>query len=372
MIPILDLKRQYKQIGEEVESAVLKVLRDGPYILGPQVKQLEENFAKYCDTKYAISLNSGTDALHLALRALDIGRGDEVLTVAFTFIATTESIEIVGATPVFVDIDNDTFNIDVNELEKKITPRTKAIMPVHLYGQPCDMDIIMDVAKRHNLYVIEDCCQAVGATYKGKKVGSFGDIGCYSYYPTKNLGAMGDGGMAVTNSTYLKDRMIALRNHGGAVRYYHDEIGVNSRLDEIQATILNVKMKYIDQWNKQRRENAYRYNELLEPYADIITPKELDNTYCVYHQYTVKVPNRDEVHKYLLDNGVGAMIYYPVPLHMQKAHAHLGYKMGDFPRTEENNKLVISLPMFPELTYEEQKTIVETLVKAIESTKTAV
>ena len=183
-------------------------------------------------------------------------------------------------------------------------------------------------------------------------VGSLGDIGCYSYYPTKNLGGMGDGGMAITNSTYLKDRMIALRNHGGAIRYYHDEIGVNSRLDEIQATVLNIKLKYIDEWNKKRRENAYRYNELLEPYADVITPKELDNTYCVYHQYTVKVPNRDEVHKYLLDNGVGAMIYYPVPLHLQKAHAHLGYKEGDFPITEANNKQVLSLPMFPEITEE--------------------
>ena len=372
MIPILDLKRQYKQIGAEVEREVLKVLRDGPYILGPNVKQLEQNFADYCETKYAISLNSGTDALHLALRALDIGKGDEVITVAFTFIATTESVEIVGATPVFVDIDENTFNINANEIENKITPRTKAIMPVHLYGQPCDMDIIMDIAKRHNLYVIEDCCQAIGATYKGKKVGSFGDIGCYSFYPTKNLGGMGDGGMAITNSTYLKDRMLALRNHGGAVRYYHDEIGVNSRLDEIQAAILNVKIRYIDEWNKKRRENAYRYNELFEKYDEVITPKELDNTYCVYHQYTVKVPNRDEVHKYLLDNGVGAMIYYPVPLHLQKAHAHLGYKEGDFPKTEKNNKMVLSLPMFPELTYEEQKTIVETVVKAIESTKASV
>ena len=204
MIPIVDLKRQYKQTGAEIEKAVIDVLRSGSYILGPNTKALEQEFAKYLGTKHAIGLNSGTDALHLALRALDIGKGDEVITVAFTFVATTESIEIVGATPVFVDIDPDTFNMDVTQIESKITPRTKAIMPVHLYGQPADMDVIMDIAKRHNLYVIEDCCQAIGAEYKGKKVGSFGDIGCYSFFPTKNLGGMGDGGMAVTNSDYLK------------------------------------------------------------------------------------------------------------------------------------------------------------------------
>src|SRR5574344_1224563 len=260
MIPIFDSKRQYSQIGSDVETAVCDVLRSGCYILGPNTKALEQELADFIVCKYTVGLNSGTDALHLALRALDIGKGDEVITVAFTFIATTESVEMVGATPVFVDIDENPFDIDANEIEKKITPRTKAIMPVHLYGQPCNMDVITDVAKRHNLYVIEDCCQAIGATYKGKKVGSFGDIGCYSFYPTKNLGAMGDGGMAITNSTYLKDRMLALRNHGGAVRYYHDEIGVNSRLDEIQAAILLIKLQYIDEWNKKRRMNAYRYN----------------------------------------------------------------------------------------------------------------
>ena len=369
MIPIVDLKRQYKQTGEDVEKAVLEVLRSGYYILGPNTKALESEFASYLGVKHAIGLNSGTDALHLALRALDIGNGDEVITVAFTFVATTESIEIVGATPVFVDIDPDTFNMDVTKIEEKITPRTKAIMPVHLYGQPADMDVIMDIAKRHNLYVIEDCCQAVGAEYKGKKVGSFGDIGAYSFFPTKNLGGMGDGGMAVTNSDYLKDRMIALRNHGGAVRYHHDEIGVNSRLDEIQSAILRVKMNYIDEWNKMRREVAKRYTELFKDCPDVVTPKELDDTYCVYHQYTVKVPNRDEVQKMLQENGVGAMIYYPIPLHMQKVHAHLGYKTGDLPHTEENTKLVMSLPMFAELTFEEQKEIAEKVKDAIAKSK---
>lgn len=369
MIPIVDLKRQYKQTGAEIEKAVIDVLRSGSYILGPNTKALEQEFAKYLGTKHAIGLNSGTDALHLALRALDIGKGDEVITVAFTFVATTESIEIVGATPVFVDIDPDTFNMDVTQIESKITPRTKAIMPVHLYGQPADMDVIMDIAKRHNLYVIEDCCQAIGAEYKGKKVGSFCDIGCYSFFPTKNLGGMGDGGMAVTNSDYLKDRMTALRNHGGAVRYHHDEIGVNSRLDEIQSAILRVKMNYIDEWNKMRREVAHRYTELFKGYADVQTPKELPDTYCVYHQYTIKVPNRDEVQKMLQENGVGAMLYYPIPLHMQKVHAHLGYKMGDLPKTEYDTQHVMSLPMFAELTFEEQKEIVEKVKDAIEKCK---
>ena len=275
MIPILDTKRQYKQIQDEVEKNVLDVLRSGSYILGKYNKELEAKMQEYIGVKHCVTLNSGTDALHLALRALDIGKGDEVITVAFTFVATTEAIGIVGATPVFVDIDNDTFDIDPKLIEEKITPKTKAIIPVHLYGQPCQMDVICDIAKRYNLYVIEDCAQAIGAKFKGQTVGSFGDIGCFSFYPTKNLGAMGDGGMISTNSEYLKNRIIALRNHGGAVRYYHDEIGVNSRLDEIQAAILNVKFKYINEWNKKRRENAYRYNELFAPYKDLVqTPIE--------------------------------------------------------------------------------------------------
>ena len=372
MIPIIDSKRQYAQVGSEVEKEVLEVLRSGSYILGKHNKAFEQEISEFLGVKNAVTLNSGTDALHLALRALDIGEGDEVITVAFTFVATTEAIGIVGAKPVFVDIDPDTFNMDVKQIESKITPKTKAILPVHLYGQPCDMDVIMDIAKRHNLFVIEDACQAIGAEYKGKKVGTFGDIGCFSFYPTKNLGTMGDGGLAVTNSEYLKNRMVALRNHGGAVRYYHDEIGVNSRLDEVQAAILRVKLNYINEWNKKRREHAAFYNELFKDVKDVETPKELDNTYCVYHQYTVKVPNRDEVHKLLQENGVGAMIYYPVPLHLQKVHAHLGFKEGLLPHTEENTKLVLSLPMFAEITEEEQKTVAKTLIECVEKAKNKV
>jgi dTDP-4-amino-4,6-dideoxygalactose transaminase len=368
MIPILDLKRQYEVIGDEIEENVIKVLRSGSYILGENVRSLEAEMAKYCGVKNVISCANGTDALQLALRALDIGAGDEVITVAFTFVATTEAIGVVGAKPVFVDIDPDTFNMDVKEIEKKITPKTKAILPVHLYGQPADMDKIMEIAKKYDLYVIEDCAQAIGAEYKGKKVGSFGDIGCFSFFPTKNLGAFGDAGMITTNSDHLAKRLTALRNHGGAVRYYHDEIGLNSRLDEIQAAILRVKAKHINTWNKKRRENAYKYNELLKNIEGVVTPKELDSTTCVYHQYTIQVPNRDEVHQYLQENGVGAMIYYPVPLHLQKLHANMGGKVGDLPVTEEKTTLVMSLPMFPELTFEEQQQVANTIKEALAKT----
>lgn len=371
MIPIIDSKRQYASIGAEVEKAVCDVLRSGSYILGPNTKALEQELADFYGCKYTVGLNSGTDALHLALRALNIGEGDEVITVAFTFVATTEAIGIVNAKPVFVDIDEDTFNLDASKLEAAITPKTKAIIPVHLYGQPCDMDVIMDVAKRHNLHVIEDCCQAIGALYKGKMVGTFGDFGCLSFYPTKNLGAMGDGGLIMCNDETLKNRVIALRNHGGAVRYYHDEIGVNSRLDEVQSAILRVKLPHIKEWNEMRRKHAYYYNELFADCKDVQTPVELDDTYCVYHQYTIKVPNRDAVHKMLQERGIGAMLYYPVPLHLQKVHEYLCVGKGSLPVSEKNTEMVISLPMFPELTEEEQRTVAETVKECIELSKTA-
>ncbi len=369
MIPILDSKRQYATIGAEIEKEVVEVLRSGQYILGKHNKALEEELSKFIGVDHAVALNSGTDALHLALRALDIGKGDEVISTAFTFVATAEAIGIVGAKPVFVDIDKDTFNIDPAKIEAAITPKTKAIIPVHLYGQPADMDAIMDIARRHNLYVIEDACQAIGALYKGKMVGSIGDIGCFSFYPTKNLGAMGDGGLLTTNSENIKNRVLALRNHGGAIRYHHDEIGVNSRLDEVQAAILRVKLNHINEWNKKRRENAARYNELFAKCSDVITPVELDDTYCVYHQYTVKIPNRDNIHKMLQERGIGAMLYYPIPLHMQKVHEYLGMGKGSLPNTEKNTEVVISLPMFPELTAEEQKTVADTLIQCIEESK---
>lgn len=367
MIPILDLTKQYEEIRFEVEQEVLKVLSSGKYILADNVKKLEKDFAEYCGTQKAIGVASGTDALHIALRALDIGPGDEVITVAFTFIATAEAISYVGATPVFVDINPDTFNLDIKELEKKITPKTKAIIPVHLYGQPVDMDPIVEVAKKYNLFIVEDCAQSIGATYKGQKTGSIGDIGCFSFFPTKNLGTFGDGGMVTTNSDYIADRIIALRNHGSEVRYYHKEVGLNSRLDEIHAAILNVKFPHIDRWNGKRREAAYFYNELLKGAADIQTPVELTDTQCVYHQYTVKVPDRDQVHEILKQNGVMSMIYYPLAAHLQEAYAYLGHKEGSLPVTEDISKNVLSLPIFPEITRDQQMKVADELKKAVES-----
>ena len=372
MIPILNSKRQYEKIGKDIEKEVLEVLASGSYILGKHNKALQEEFSDYLGVKYAAGLNSGTDALHLALRALDIGRGDEVITTAFTFAATASAAGLAGAEPVFADINPDTFNIDPSKIEAAITPRTKAIIPVHLYGQPAEMDKIMEIAHRHNLKVIEDCAQSIGSEYKGRKTGTFGDFGCFSFYPTKNLGGMGDGGMIVCNDEKLYKRVLALRNHGGAVRYYHDELGTNSRLDEIQAAILRVKLPYIDEWNRARRENAARYTKMLAEYPEIKTPFEAADTYSVYHQYTIQIENRDAVHKLLNENGIGAMIYYPVPLHLQKMHKFLGYKEGDLPCAERAAKRVMSLPMFPEITEEEQQTVINSVIKCLNMTKQAV
>jgi len=363
MIPILDLTQQYGQLQSKIEKAVLDVLSSGSYILGKNVQALEQEIAEYCQAKRGIGLANGTDALHLALRALDIGPGDEVITVAFTFMATAGAIGLVGAKPVFIDVNPETYNMDVNKIVEKITPKTKAIIPVHIYGQPADMDPILDIAKKYNLYVVEDCAQAIGSTYKNRKVGSLGDIGCFSFFPTKNLGAFGDGGMATTNSPYLADKLVALRNHGGKVRYYHDELGMNSRLDEIQAAILRIKFEYLDKWNSRRKEIAYKYNELLKDVEEIVTPKELADTRCVYHQYTLQVPSRDEIFESLKQKGVMAMIYYPVPLHLQEVHKYLGMKEGSLPVTEALAKKVISLPIFPEIT-ESQITQVAEAVKS--------
>lgn len=363
MIPILDLKRQYNSLENELNQALIDAAKSGSYILGPNVKKLEEDFSKYCGTKRAIGVGNGTDALHLALRALGVGEGDEVITVAFTFVATTEAIGIVGATPVFVDINPDTFNIDVNKIEEKITPKTKAILPVHLYGQPCEMDKIMEIANKYNLYVVEDCAQAVGAEYKGKKVGSFGDFGCFSFFPSKNLGCYGDGGMVTANNDELADKVKALRAHGGRVKYHHEELGLNSRLDELQAAVLNVKFPHIDEWNEARRKVAHRYNELFKNISEIVPPVEIGNVKCVYHQYTVKVPNRDKVQEVLKNEGIMTMVYYPVPLHKQKVHAHL--PEYSLPITEKCTEEVLSLPIFPELTEEEQDKIVQTLISKV-------
>jgi len=365
MIPILDLKPQYLSLKNEMDKAIIDVIESGSYINGPNVKKLEKDMASYLGSKKCIGLNSGTDALHLALRALDIGPGDEVITVAFTFVATTEAIGIVGAIPVFADIDPETFNIDVKDIERRITSKTKAILPVHLYGQPADMDAIMAIAQKHNLYVIEDCAQAIGAEYKGKKVGTFGDAGCFSFFPSKNLGCYGDGGMLSTDNEELASRVIALRGHGGKVKYYHDELGVNSRLDEMQAAVLNVKLPHIDEWNSKRREKAHKYNEMFKDFQEVQTPKELNNTKCVYHQYTIKVPNRNQVQKDLQEQGICSMIYYPVPLNKQKVHSHIKVDKNDLQATEKCTEVVLSLPIFPELTEDQQKTVVKAVKESV-------
>jgi len=378
-IPLLNLKEQYRLIGNEIEQAVLDVLRSGSYILGQNGAKLEQEIAAICGCKYGIGVANGTDALVLALWALNVGPGDEVITSPFTFAATVEAITLRGATPVFVDADEQTFNIDPNLIEAAITPRTKAIMPVHLYGLPADMDRIMDVAKRYDLKVIEDNAQAIGALYKGKPTGSFGDVACTSFYPTKNLGAAGDAGMLVTNNPETAERLKCLRAHGSKQRYFHEELGVNSRLDEIQAAVLLTKLPYLKKWNDGRQVVADMYEQAFKGVQGIIAPSislpgvaasvARQQLTHVWHQYTVRVladqksntNARDEMVKQLAERGIGSMCYYPVPLHVQQAFAYLGYKHGDFPVAETLAREVVSLPMYPELTNDQVKTVVATM-----------
>lgn len=375
MIPLCDLQLQYANLRDEIDAAMQSVAVAGRYILGPQVKAFERSVAEYCGAEHAVGVGSGTDALQLALMALDIGPGDEIITSPFTFIATTESIEMVGATPVFVDIDPHTFNIDPAQIEAAVTPQTKAILPVHLYGQPCDMDPIMAVARKHGLRVVEDCAQAIGASYKGTKVGTIGDVGCFSFFPSKNLGCMGDGGMVVTHDSDVFERVEMLRRHGGKVKYHHTEVGLNSRLDELQAAILAVKLPHLDRWIELRRQHAYFYNQLLAGDLQVVCPQEASaegiaspvaaelsaetcDFFAAYHQYTVLTEDRDALMQALQSAGVGCCIYYPVPLHLQEVHAHLGYERGAFPNAEHAADRCVSLPMFPEMTVEQQGTVV--------------
>ncbi|MFN2449889.1 MAG: DegT/DnrJ/EryC1/StrS family aminotransferase, partial [Candidatus Baltobacteraceae bacterium] len=337
MIPILDLKQQYHELREEMLHAVSDVFENGAFINGPNVKALEKEVASFLGSAHGVGLNSGTDALHLALRALDIGPGDEVITTPFTFVATTEAIGIVGARPVFVDIDPVTYNIDPSLIEAAITPRTRAILPVHLYGHPAPMDEIMAIAQKHNLAVIEDCAQAIGTKYKNRFVGTIGTFGAFSFFPSKNLGAYGDGGMLVTNDTDLADRSRSLRAHGGRVKYYHEELGVNSRLDELQAAILRVKLPHLKQWIENRRAVAVRYIEALEPLG-VALPRDPAYGRHAYHQFTIRVHDRDAVQKALEAAGGQTMIYYPVPLHLQQCFSYLGYAEGSLPESERAAK----------------------------------
>lgn len=357
-VPLLDLRRQYDSIKEELDQAVFSVLSHTRFIMGPDVKAFEEKAAEYCGSKFAVGVASGTDALLLSLRACGVGSGDEVITSTFTYFATAGAITRLGATPVFVDIDPDTYNLDPGKIENRITPKAKAIIPVHLYGQCANMDPIVEIAKKHNLKVVEDAAQAIGARYKGKKAGTMGHFGCFSFFPSKNLGAAGDGGMITTDDEEMVELVRILRVHGAKPKYYHSLVGYNSRLDTIQAAILSVKLKYLDEWTEKRREHAGVYNAALKD-SDIITPKEEDFNYHIYHQYTIAVKDRDKLREVLKEKQIGHETYYPVPLHLQECYGFLGYKQGDLPVAERKAKEVISLPIYPELTREEQNFVIE-------------
>ena len=352
-IPLLDLKIQYRSIKPEIEEALRGVVERQDFILGEECRLLEEEIAKYCGSRYAVGLASGTDALILALRALDIGPGSEVITTPFTFFATAEAVSLVGAKPVFVDIDPKTYNINPALIEKAITPRTKAILPVHLYGQCADMDPIMAIAKKRKLKVIEDNAQAIGATYKLRKAGSMGDSGTLSFFPSKNLGAFGDAGMVVTDDKDLAERIRTLRVHGSAVRYIHSIIGTNSRLDNLQAAVLRVKLRHLDGWLESRRKNAGYYNERLKG-LPLTFPYVPDYNVHTYHQYVLRVrEGLEELMKFLTDNGIETRTYYPVPLHLQECYRGLGYKKGDLPESEDACDTTFAISVYPEVTAEQ-------------------
>ncbi|MDB1944584.1 DegT/DnrJ/EryC1/StrS family aminotransferase [Clostridium tertium] len=381
-IPLIDLKAQYESLAEDLDKAALGVLSSANYIMGKTVTDFEKEFADFIGVKHAISVGNGTDALVLALKSMGIGEGDEVITTPFTFFATAETISAVGATPVFVDVDKETFNIDVTKIEEKITSKTKAIMPVHIFGQSADMDEINEIAKKHNLYVIEDACQAIGGKYRGRKIGTLGDVACFSFFPTKNLGCAGDGGMIVTDNDEIAIIARALRTHGSGengqkaynllnnieeeiktaegandtvynpLKYYNYLIGYNTRLDAIQAAILSVKLKEIDSWNAKRREIVELYNEALQN-SDLVTPVARDYNDHVYHMYILQSENREEVLTKLKEAGIATGVYYPVPLHLQKVYKNLGYKEGDMPVSEYLSHRTFAIPVYPELTKEQ-------------------
>ncbi|MDD5436996.1 MAG: DegT/DnrJ/EryC1/StrS family aminotransferase [Candidatus Omnitrophica bacterium] len=361
-IPLLDLKEQYRSVRSEIDEAVKRVIDEQNFIMGEDVKLLEKEVAAYCGARFGVGLSSGTDALILALKAIGIKEGDEVITTPFTFIATAGAITNAGAKPVFCDIELKTYNISPEEIKKKITKRTKAIIPVHLYGQCADMDEILKIAKENDLKVIEDAAQAIGASYKGCKAGSMGDIGCISFFPSKNLGAFGDGGMVVTNNKELADLISILRVHGSSSRYVHSVIGTNSRLDNLQAAILRVKLKYLDSWAKKRQQNADIYNDLFKG-TDIVTPYTPPHNIHVYHQYVIKVdkPHRDALIERLVKSGIESRVYYPIPLHLQKCYQFLGYKTGDLPNSEAASGSVMALPVYPELSREDILRVVKVI-----------
>ncbi len=358
-VDLLDLNAQYENILPKIKEEINNVLETHKYILGPQVKEFEGKVQDYLGAKYAIGCSSGTDALVLALKALEVGPGDEVITTPFTFFATAGSVARVGATPVFVDIKSDTFNIDPDKIEAAITDKTKVIMPVHLFGQASEMDKIMAIAKKYNLRVIEDNAQGIGAKFDGKCAGTIGDIGTLSFFPSKNLGCMGDGGMCLTNDEQLAKDLAQLRKHGENPKYFHKWVGLNSRLDTIQAAVLNVKIDYLEGWSEQRRNNSKLYYEMLADVKGIELPFIHEKAQTIYNQFTLKVERRDELMAFLKENEIGCAIYYPKPLHIQECFEELGYKEGDLPVSEEVAKKVLSIPIYSELPQEQQLFVIE-------------
>jgi dTDP-4-amino-4,6-dideoxygalactose transaminase len=364
-VPMLDLTEQYQNLRQDILPAIEDVMSNATFILGQNVKKLEKDVAEYSNVQYGVGVANGSDALHISLVACGIEPGDEVIAPAFTFFATAGAIARIGAIPVFVDIDPQTFNIDPSKIEEAITEKTKAIIPVHLYGQMADMDPIVEIAKKHNLSIIEDAAQAIGSQYKGKKPGELGTTACYSFFPTKNLGAYGDAGMIVTNDSEIAERMSVIRVHGSKPKYYHHVLGYNSRLDELQAAILNVKFPHLNEWSKLRQEKASVYTHLIkEQLGDkVVTPFIAEDSDHIFHQYTIRVEKRDELQNFLKENGISTMIYYPKPLHLQPVFEYLGYKEGDLPATEKACAEALSLPMFPELKQEQQEYVVSKIVE---------
>jgi dTDP-4-amino-4,6-dideoxygalactose transaminase len=352
-VPFLDLNSQIESIGNEISVAMKQVIKSCAFAGGPFVEQFEEEFAAFCQCKTAIGVGSGTEALWLSLVALGIGPGDEVITVPNTFIATAEAISFTGARPVFIDIDEKTYNMNPALIEAAITPKTKAVIPVHLYGQPADMDPIMEISRRHNLYVVEDACQSHGAEYNKKKAGCIGDAGCFSFYPGKNLGAFGEAGAVVTNDAELAVKIRRLRDHGQTKKYYHTMVGWNGRMDGLQGAILSVKLKHLKAWNEGRRKNAQKYDDLLSGIEGIAVPIQAEYAKHVYHLYVIRVKDRDVLLKVLDKKGIQCGIHYPVPVHLQQAYNFLGLKKGSYPVSEDYSNDILSLPMFPELSEEQ-------------------
>jgi len=360
IVPLVDLKAQYASIKPEMDAAVQRVLDHGYFIMGPEVKAYEESFAAYCGTKEAIGVASGTAAIHLALLACGVGPGDEVITTPFTFFASGEAVSQTGARPVFVDIDSKSYNIDPAKISGAVTSKTKVIMPVHLYGQPAEMDEILAIGRDFGLRVVEDAAQAHGARFRGRRAGSIGDMACFSHYPSKNLGAYGDAGMITGNDPQLMERARKLRDHGRVSKYEHDEVGWGYRLDALQAAILGVKLPHLDDWNAARRERAARYERLFAD-SDVVTPEALEYVEHIYHCYVIRTARRDELVEHLRDQGIGTVIHYPLPLHLQPAYKDLEYSLGDFPVAEACAEQVLSLPMYPELREEQQERVAQVI-----------